>query len=170
MQPTVGVCIVTFNQETFIAQCIESVLNQKSDYPVRMFIGNDASTDGTLAVCRFYQELYPGMVEIIRHEKNLGVVGNTMQVLKRIMNADCDYVAMLDGDDYWTDPLKISKQVGFLEMNTDYGFVHTRIRGQRIRFICSDRIQIFTIFFRQKSAFLPVCNFQMKSTVWFVRG
>jgi glycosyltransferase involved in cell wall biosynthesis len=133
MAPKIGVCIVTYNQESYIGQCIESVLNQQSGFRIVMFIGDDASTDGTYSVCRQYRDRYPDLVQLVRNEWNLGLVANTMKVLQGIQKAGCDYVAFLDGDDYWTDLLKIEKQVTFLENNPDYGLVHTRIKDEQER-------------------------------------
>jgi glycosyltransferase involved in cell wall biosynthesis len=133
MTPTVGVCIVTYNQQDFIGQCIESVLNQQSEFRIVMFIGDDCSTDETYSVCLRYRELHPHLVHLVRNERNLGLVANTMKVLQSIQKAGCDYVAMLDGDDFWTDRLKIEKQVTFLENNRDYGLVHTRIKNEKGR-------------------------------------
>ncbi|MCX6303408.1 MAG: glycosyltransferase [Bacteroidetes bacterium] len=133
MIPAIGVCIVAYNQQSFIGECIESVLNQQSDYRIVMFIGDDCSTDGTYSVCQRYRDLNPDLIQLMRNERNLGLVANTMNVLQRIQRAGCDYVAFLDGDDYWTDPLKIRKQVSFLENNPGYGLVHTRIKNEKAR-------------------------------------
>ncbi|MFZ4520782.1 MAG: glycosyltransferase [Bacteroidales bacterium] len=131
MIPTIGVCMVTYNQQSFIGECIESVLNQQSDYRIVMFIGDDCSNDETYSVCQRYRDRHPDVIRIIRNERNLGLVSNTMYVLQCIQRAGCDYVAFLDGDDYWTDPLKVRKQVSFLENNPEYSLVHTRIKGEK---------------------------------------
>jgi glycosyltransferase involved in cell wall biosynthesis len=109
------------------------VLSQQSGFRIVMFIGDDASTDGTYSVCQRYRNLNPDLFHLVRNERNLGLVANTMKVLQGIHSAGCDYVAMLDGDDYWTDRLKIEKQVAFLENNPDYGLVHTRIKNEQGR-------------------------------------
>ncbi len=131
MDTTVAVCIVTYNQEAFIGQCIESVLVQQTDFNIMMFISDDASSDSTYDICRRYRDLHPGRINLTRNDHNLGLVANTMKVLQSIQASGCDYVALLDGDDYWIDPLKITKQVSFLENNPKYGLVHTRIKGEK---------------------------------------
>ena len=124
----IGVCLVTYNQEQYIAKAIESVLSQiNSPYPVRIYIGNDASQDKTGEICEKYAEQFPGQICLINQEKNLGLVSNTLSVLERIRKDGCKYIAMLDGDDYWCDQEKLQKQVSFLDSHPDYGFVHTRI-------------------------------------------
>lgn len=124
----IGVCLVTYNQEQYITEAIESVLAQKNcPYPIKLYIGNDASRDNTGEICQKYAEQYSDRIVLINQKNNLGLVGNTLSVLTRIQEDRCKYVAMLDGDDYWCDPEKLSKQVSFLDDHPDYGFVHTRI-------------------------------------------
>lgn len=124
----IGVCIVTYNQDQFIAQAIESVLAQKNTgHEVRIYIGNDASTDRTSEVCQEYVKLYPESIVLINNAHNLGLVENTLNVMSQIKKDGCDYIAMLDGDDYWCDDYKLQKQVSFLEEHQDYGLSHTRV-------------------------------------------
>ena len=120
----IAVCIATYNHELFIAQAIESVLAQQCDEPLRIYIGDDASTDGTSAVCKRYATQDERMV-YIRREENLGLVDNTIDLYRRIMADECEYIAMLDGDDYWTDPNKLQMQVDYLRAHPEVGFVHT---------------------------------------------
>ena len=120
----IGVCITTYNQEAFIAQAIESVQMQQCDEPIRIYIGDDASTDGTEAICERYAAQDERIV-YIRRNKNLGLVNNTLDLYRRIIADGCTYIAMLDGDDYWTDPHKLQLQVDFLRVHPEVGFVHT---------------------------------------------
>lgn len=120
----IAVCIVTYNQEAFIAQAIDSVQMQQCDEPIRIYIGDDASTDRTQAICERYAAQDERIV-YIRRNKNLGLVNNTLDLYRRIMADGCKYIAMLDGDDYWTDPHKLQLQVDFLRVHPEVGFVHT---------------------------------------------
>ena len=120
----IAVCIVTYNQEAFIAQAIDSVQMQQCDEPIRIYIGDDASTDRTQAICERYAAQDERIV-YIRRNKNLGLVNNTLDLYRRIMADGCKYIAMLDGDDYWTDPHKLQIQVDFLRVHPEVGFVHT---------------------------------------------
>ncbi len=120
----IAVCIATYNHEAFIAQAIESVLAQVCDEPIRIYIGDDASTDGTQAVCERYAAQDERII-YIRREKNLGLVANTIGLYRRIMADGCEYIAMLDGDDYWTDPHKLQLQMDYLRTHSEVGFVHT---------------------------------------------
>ena len=122
---SIGICIVTYNQENFISQCIESVLCQQTNYDFKIYIGEDCSTDKTTQICRTYFQNYPNRITLIQNSTNLGLVKNTINVLERIKEDGHKYVAMLDGDDYWIDDTKLQKQCSFLEENNDYGLVYT---------------------------------------------
>ena len=123
----IGVCVVTYNQEQYIGQCVESAITQVCSEPYVIYIGEDRSTDSTLDICRKYALEYPDKIKLVENQTNLGLVGNTINLL-RIMQADgCDYIAMLDGDDYWIDDYKLEKEVKYLQEHPDYGLVHTQM-------------------------------------------
>ena len=107
-----------------MAQAIESVLAQQCDEPLCIYIGDDASTDGTSAVCEQYAARDERIV-YLRREKNMGLVDNTIDLYRRIIADGCTYVAMLDGDDYWIDPHKLQTQIDYLRTHPETGFVHT---------------------------------------------
>jgi glycosyltransferase involved in cell wall biosynthesis len=113
----VSACIITYNQEDYIVQCLEGALSQIVDFEYEIVIGEDKSTDRTLEICKFYADKYPDKIRLIHREKNLGVIGNWTKTLKECSG---DYLALCEGDDYWTDPLKLQKQVDFLEQNKEY--------------------------------------------------
>ena len=120
----IAVCIATYNHEAFIGQAIKSVLAQQCDEEIRIYIGDDASTDATQSVCEHYAA-EDKRIMYIRREKNLGVVNNTIDLYRRIMTDGCAYIAMLDGDDFWTDPHKLQRQVDYMRAHEEVGFVHT---------------------------------------------
>lgn len=120
----IAVCVVTYNHEVFITQAIESVQAQVCDEPLRIYIGDDASTDGTRIVCeRMARE--DKRIVYVRRQQNVGLTDNTLALYRQIMADGCDYIAMLDGDDFWTDTHKLQSQVDFLRAHPDVGFVHT---------------------------------------------
>lgn len=134
----IGVCIVTYNQEKYIAQAIESVLAQVGcGHEVVAYVGNDCSTDRTGAICdeiaskvesqklKAESQYADKRVKVIHNEKNLGLVGNTMNLLDIMRKDGCDYIAMLDGDDYWCDDHKLQKQMAYFDAHPEYGLVHT---------------------------------------------
>ncbi len=119
---TVSVLIITYNQEQFIRQAIDSALQQQTSFGVEILVGDDFSTDSTRAIIQEYERTYPDRVFGVLHPRNLGKNGgiNFLETLKR---ATGTYYALMDGDDYWTDPLKLQKQVDFLEARPDYSMV-----------------------------------------------
>ncbi len=125
----IAVCIATYNQEAFIAQAVESVRAQVCDLPIRIYIGDDASADGTQAICERLAAQDERIV-YIRREQNTGLVRNTIDLYRRILADRCDYIAMLDGDDYWTDPHKLQTQLDYLRMYPQIGIVHTAVERQ----------------------------------------
>lgn len=118
----VNVCIITYNQEKYIAQTIESVLSQRAAFSYLLVIGEDCSTDKTREICIAYKDKYPERIKLILHDKNIGANRNFIDTLN---NCQGEYIALCEGDDYWTDPDKLQKQVDFLEANLDYGMVCT---------------------------------------------
>lgn len=112
----VSVCMITYNHEKYIAEAIEGVLMQQTIFPIELVIGEDCSTDNTRKICLEYREKYPNKIKLLLHEKNLGIVSNFYATLQA---AQGKYIALCEGDDYWTDPCKLQKQVDFLEANED---------------------------------------------------
>ena len=123
----IAVCIATYNHEAFIAQAIESVQAQVCDEPIRIYIGDDASTDGTTVICAHYAAEDERIV-YVRQPKNLGLVNNTLNLYRRILADGCEYIAMLDGDDYWCDDHKLQLQIDYLRAHPEVGFIHTNGR------------------------------------------
>ena len=117
----VSVLIVTYNQEQWIAQTIESILAQQTTYPFEVIIGNDCSTDGTRAICESYAEKYDN-VRVLTYDKNKGVVGNWVECIKASSGR---YIMNCAGDDYWHNPNKIQLQVDFMEEHPNCVISHT---------------------------------------------
>lgn len=109
--------MITYNHAPFIAQAIEGVLMQQVNFPFELVIGEDCSTDDTRSICVSYQQRYPEIIKLRIPEHNLGMVANGKENHKACAGK---YIAICEGDDYWTDPLKLQKQVDFLENHPDY--------------------------------------------------
>lgn len=122
----VSIRCFTYNHERFIRQCLEGVVMQKTDFRFEAIVHDDASTDNTAAVIREYAEKYPDIIKPIYETENQ--YSKHDGSLTRIMNAHTrgKYIAMCEGDDYWTDPYKIQKQVDFLESHPDYVMCSSR--------------------------------------------
>jgi glycosyltransferase involved in cell wall biosynthesis len=119
--------MVTYNHEKYIADAIESVLMQKTDFNYELVIGEDCSTDRTREIINRYQIKYPSKVKPIFHSINVGAIRNAMEFTFPICKGK--YIACLEGDDFWTDPYKISKQVNFLDKNDDYSLCFHNVKS-----------------------------------------
>lgn len=111
--------MLTYNHEHYIAQAIESVLMQERDFPIELVIGEDCSTDRTREICQEYQLKYPDVIRLLKNEINIGMMSNFIQVLKECKGS---YIALCEGDDYWTDLQKLKKQVNAMKNNTTLCF------------------------------------------------
>ena len=118
----VSVAFITYNHEPFIRQALESVLMQKTDFPFEIVIGEDCSTDGTREIVKEYKEKYPDKIKIITSGSNVGPMPNVVRTYKACKGK---YIAILEGDDYWTDPEKLQKQVDLMEANPEYSMCFT---------------------------------------------
>lgn len=113
--------MITYNHAPFIAQAIEGILMQKCNFSIELVIGEDNSTDNTAAIITEYTIKYPEIIKARLNNPNLGLMPNFIKTLKECTGK---YIALCEGDDYWTDPYKLQKQVDFLEANPEYGLVH----------------------------------------------
>ena len=132
----VSVVIITYNHEAYIAQAIEGALMQKTNFPFEIIIGEDESSDGTRAICQAYQKKYPDKIRLfLRSRKDVIYIGGQATGRYNLMRsfevAQGKYVAFCEGDDYWTDPYKLQRQVDFLEKNPDYSFCFTNVNTYR---------------------------------------
>lgn len=118
---TVSVRLMTYNHAPYISEAMDGILKQKTTFPVEVVVGDDFSTDGTLDIIRKYKSTKNIHIKILERQKGdkyfqkrsqLGRLFNFYNILE---NCNGKYIALLDGDDYWTDPLKLQKQVDFLE-------------------------------------------------------
>lgn len=115
--PIVSVCMITYNHEPYIAEAIEGVLMQQTTFPIELIISEDCSTDNTRKKIKEYADKYPDIIVADLPEKNRGMMKNFHHCMSQ---AQGKYIALCEGDDYWTDPLKLQKQVVFLEANLKY--------------------------------------------------
>ena len=120
--PLVSIHCLAYNHKNYIAQAIESFLMQKTNFDYEIIIGEDCSTDGTREIVFDYAKKYPDLIRLVTSDENVGMNENA---LRTKLAAKGKYIAYCEGDDYWIDPLKLQKQIDFLEANQDYGMVHT---------------------------------------------
>lgn len=122
--PLVSILCITFNHEKYIHEALDSFLMQNTNFPIEIIVADDASTDGTQAVIKKYQDNYPELIKPILRKKNIGPQPNWIDAAQ---NCQGKYIALCEGDDYWTDPYKLQKQVDFLETNEDYSICFHKV-------------------------------------------
>jgi len=122
-KPLVSVLMITYKHEQFIEQAVRGVLNQLCNFKFELIVADDCSPDNTRAKLKSVISNHPMgyCVKYIRHDQNIGMHRNADFVMQAAVGK---YIAICEGDDFWTDPLKLQIQVDFLEKNLDYGLVH----------------------------------------------
>lgn len=108
----VSICMIAYNHEHFIDEAIQSIINQRTNFDFQLVIGEDCSTDGTRKICEGYANKFPNKVKLLPSDSNLGMMPNFVRTLKA---CDGNYIALCEGDDFWTDELKLQKQFDILE-------------------------------------------------------
>lgn len=121
----VSIRCAVYNQEKYIRQCLDGFVMQKTKFRFEVIVHDDASTDDTVSIIKKYSESYPEIIKPIFEKENQ--YSKHDGSIRKIMNTACSgkYIAFCEGDDYWTDPLKLQKQVDILESNPDVSFVYT---------------------------------------------
>lgn len=122
MRPQISVIVTTYNQQDTIGRALDSVLMQQCHVPFEIVIGEDHSTDGTLAVCKQYAEKHPDKIRLMANAENKGIVNNYIDC---ILAGYGQYIADCAGDDFWTDPLKLEKEITLMENHPEVTLVHT---------------------------------------------
>jgi glycosyltransferase involved in cell wall biosynthesis len=113
-----SVSVITYNHERYIAQALDSILMQDVDFEFEVIVGEDCSGDRTREIVLAYQEKHPDIIRTILPEKNLGNGGKRI-LAQTLEMCRGEYIARMDGDDYWTSALKLRKQAAFLEENAN---------------------------------------------------
>jgi glycosyltransferase involved in cell wall biosynthesis len=132
----ISIVVTAYNHEKYITQCVESILCQKGDFEKEVIVGEDCSTDNTRSILQQFQQKNPGTIFLLPAQENLGVTKN----LKRCLDVCTgEYIAICEGDDYWTDEKKLVKQKLFLDEHQD----------------CSMCFSALMIYFEDTNTFLP---------------
>lgn len=182
----VSVIMITYGHEKYIADAIKGVFMQKTNFQIELIIANDNSPDGTDEIVKVLIESAPSNITVlyVKHKLNKGGNANYIWAVEK---AAGKYIANCEGDDYWTDPLKLQKQVDFLEKNREYGMVCTKYKTIResslesANFLPSEEIDITTEILLQSNPvgtltvlfnrslyfnFARDLNFKMDIDVW----
>src|SRR5690554_4195573 len=113
----VSICCITYNHSPFIRQCLEGFVKQETKFEFEVLIHDDASTDDTAEIIKEYERQFPGIIKPIYQKENQYSKGIKGSKVFNFPRAQGKYIAFCEGDDYWTDPLKLQKQVDILEKN-----------------------------------------------------
>lgn len=119
-KPFVSVMLITYNHEKYIRKAIESVLMQVRDFSIEINVIDDASTDNTQRIVEDYHDKYPDIVNCYFNSNNVGHIATQLNTIRGFRTLRGRYFALLEGDDYWTDSLKLTKQVMFLEKHFEF--------------------------------------------------
>ena len=121
----ISVIVPCYNQEKYISDCIESILAQKTDFRYEILVGDDFSSDSTPEILKEYAEKYPGILKLYLREENLGATTN---VYKLFQQAKGEYIAYLEGDDYWCRTDKLQIQYDYMKANPELIACYHRVR------------------------------------------
>lgn len=124
-EPLVSIVCITYNHEPYLRKALDGFLMQETSFPVEIVLAEDCSTDGTRLICEEYATKYPDRINYIWSETNVGPVANEKRAFAAARGR---YIATCEGDDYWTDPLKLQRQVDFLDSHSDYTACFHRYR------------------------------------------
>ncbi len=124
----VSICCITYNQKNYIKQCLDGFLMQKTDFKFEVLIHDDCSTDGTTEIIQEYEQKYPDIIKPLYENENQFSKGGPVLNIYNFPRVKGKYVAICEGDDYWTDPYKLQKQVDFLEANPDYSICFHNVK------------------------------------------
>ena len=122
--PKVSVCVTTYNQENYIRECLQSIVDQKTDFDFEVLVSDDCSTDGTAAIVQEFSDIYPGIVKPHFHKVNIGAFRNFLYIHNQ---AKAEYVSNIDGDDYAL-PGKLMAQVNYLDTHDECNIVWHRVK------------------------------------------
>lgn len=169
--PKVSIMLITYNHDRFVAQALDSILRQKRDFEIEINVIDDASTDGTQAIVKQYQERYPGLINCYFNAQNAGHIATQLNTIRGFQTLRGCYFALLEGDDYWTDDEKLATQVACLD--SDLTLVACAHYTQKIfddNSRPSEHFLPFLGFGRQRATFVDVVNmaavFHLSSTLY----
>lgn len=139
--PTISICILCYNHQDYIEKCLDSALNQKTDFAYEIVLGDDCSTDRSVDICVEYQKRYPKKIRLFLNETNQGLIRNYVNLLSQCRGS---FIAICAGDDYWCDENKLQKQVSFLSNHPDYSMCFTNAFVESINNGVTKRREVFS--------------------------
>lgn len=116
----ISIVVVSYNHEKYIANTLESLVNQETNFNYEILVGDDCSKDNTLKVILEYQSKYPMLIRNVKRDNNLGATTNLYDLMQ---HARGRYIAFCEGDDYWCDKFRVQREIDFLDSNRQYSGV-----------------------------------------------
>ena len=126
--PLVSIQCLVYNHEPYLRQCLDGFVMQKTNFGFEAIVHDDASTDNSAAILREYAEKYPSIIKPIYETENQYRKGTLTAIMDNAVSDSTKYIAICEGDDYWTDPLKLQKQVDYLEGHPNCGLVWAKAK------------------------------------------
>lgn len=125
-QIVVSIQCLVYNHEPYLRQCLDGFVMQETNFPFEAIVHDDCSTDGSAAIIREYAEAYPDIIKPIYETENQYSKGDGSldRIMREVISPSSKYIAICEGDDYWTDPYKLQKQVDYMEAHPECGLVH----------------------------------------------
>lgn len=151
-RPLVSVRCLVYNHEPYLRQCLDGFVMQKTNFAFEAIVHDDASTDNSAAIIREYAEKYPEIIKPIYESENQYRKGTIGKIMDNAISSYSKYIAMCEGDDYWTDPYKLQKQVDYLEVLPKCSMVCNRTK----RFSEKNHIFISDSSCMEKDGYLKV--------------
>ena len=165
----VSVCVLTYNQEAYIGKTLDSILEQDWKVPYEIVIGEDCSTDNTRKVLQTYKEKYSEVIKLIFRKKN---VGSKLNFIETLQACQGQYIALCEGDDYWTDKNKITEQLELFEKNTELSSIHTKVEyvdAENNSLGFSNRVpsdqHVMDLHYLAQQNTIHTCSFMLKKEV-----
>lgn len=163
MKTLVSVCCITYNQEKYIGEAIESFLMQKTNFGIEIIVNDDCSTDKTAEIIETYEKKHPELIRAIYQSKNQYSKGKKPLDDCILPFVNGKYLAICEGDDYWTDKYKLQKQVDFLENNSDYGMCFHKVRVVDVK--GEQKNKVWAEYLGRKSRQIPIRKIGVPETV-----
>ena len=174
----VSVIVQTYNHVRYISQCLEGILNQQTSFKFEIILGEDESNDGTTKICQEYHKKFPKQIKLYLRKRNDVIHINDQptgrfNLISNIREAKGQFIAICEGDDFWTDRFKLQKQVDFLKLNPDkvavfhnVNIIHERRKLFRNNIFLTRRLKSQEFNFRnlvRMSWIIPTCSLMFRS-------
>ncbi len=157
-RPDISVAVIAYNHERFIGDTFRGVAMQQFSGTIEVVIGDDCSPDRTRELARTFAEQHPN-VRLLFHERNLGMVGNWTATIDACTGR---YIALCEGDDYWTDPLKLQRQYDLMERHPEHSMCWHRVdvveEGVQRPYPCAEGKEVADVHDIIRSHFIPTCS------------